>query len=143
MADVLDTAFDLDRPRSEAEWRELMTALARSLAVFMQREPRDLVIDATDDKPDAGAWSAFAHLRVLLSPAPLLEGQIIVGITVNVRKRAWITATVLMYADGKRIRGPGGKELFWLQFFGEWLAQGWTSDEFGEYESAEELPPLP
>jgi hypothetical protein len=144
MTDVLDSAFrNLDRPRSEAEWRELMTALARSLAGFMQREPLDLFIRAEDDKPGAEQWYASAYFRVLLAPVPRFEAQILLWMTVDVGSFASISGTVLMFADGKRIHGPGGKPLFHFQGGDEWEAQGWIIDEHGEYESAEELPPLP
>lgn len=54
-----------------------------------------------------------------------------------------ISADLLLFADGVRIRGPADGDLFHFAFTADrgWTSAGWQHDDNGEWESYSTLPP--
>jgi hypothetical protein len=143
MADALESVFDVNRRRSEAEWRVVLEALAGALSGLLQRDVVIAGVSAEDDNDGYASWGATAYIRILLSRLPLLEWSGTISVTVNVGEIVMISSDLLLFADGIRIRGPAGGDLFHLAFTEDqaWVSRGWMPDENGEWEAETTLSP--
>lgn len=143
MSEAFGLAIDVNSVRSAAQWRALLESLTASLSRRLQHEIVIVALHADDDQPGHASWGASADIRITLSRLPLLEASGTIAVTVNAGEVAMISADLLLFADGARIRGPAGADLFHLAFAADqgWSPVGWQLDHTGEWGAASTLPP--
>ena len=145
MSDALNAAFEVNRPRSQSEWRILLEDLAASLSRLLQREVLVVELRAQNDDATIASWGAAADIRVVLAPVPRLEAFGTIMVTVNVGEIAMISADLLLFAEGVRLHSPGSGSLYHLGFSADrgWIPAGWQLDDSGEWETCSLLPHRP
>jgi hypothetical protein len=118
-----------------------LAGLAARTGGLLQRDVVVTGFHADDDDRTHASWGATAYVRIVLSSLPLLEASGGIMVTVNVREAAAISADLLLFAAGVRIRGPGDCDLFHLAFTSDsgWASCGWMPDDAGEWESSTTL----
>lgn len=124
------------RPRSGAEWRQLLGGLVESLSGFtgIRFEPTSWFVG--DDRPGYACACNCVDVRGVINPALRLEACGVVCVTVNFGDAAWAACDLLLFVGGRRVCGPGGLGLVFLPYGEEgWSSQGWVIDENGEWES--------
>ena len=122
--------------RSEAEWRQLLSGLVASLSAFtgIRFEPTSWFVG--DDRPGHACASNCVNVRGVVNPALRLDACGVICVTVNFGEAAWASCDLLLFAAGRRVRGPGGLDIAFLPYSENgWVSRGWVVDENGEWES--------
>lgn len=123
-------------PRSEAEWRRLLGGLVESLSAFtgIRLEPTSWVVE--DDVPGYACACNCVNVRGVVNPVLRLDACGVLCITVNFGEAAWASCDLLLFAEGKRVRGPDQMDFVYLPYRESgWSCQGWMVDDTGEWES--------
>jgi hypothetical protein len=138
LEDIWDAA---PPPRGEDVWLSLMTQLAASLsdAAGVQLQPGPL-FTALHEPCSGISLAVTGHIHGPLGVA--LQGQI--SVTINHGENVQISADLLLFADGRRVRihGPtssAGELYVFVAHRSDarttWEPLGFVDDEWGEYEA--------
>jgi hypothetical protein len=122
--------------RSEAEWRQLLGGLVKSLSAFtgIAFEPTSWFV--SDDRPGHACASNCVDVRGVVNPALRLDACGVVCVTVNFGEAAWASCDLLLFVAGRRVRGPAGLDFVFLPYTeAGWSSKGRVVDATGEWES--------
>jgi hypothetical protein len=140
----LDTVFDTNRVRSAAKWRDLLAALSNALGRLLERHVMHVQLRVEEDDLAVACHPGALDFRVLPAPMPLLEACGTIAVTVDAGERVGVSAHLLLFVEGSRVRGPRNADVFQLEFTKAegWVPTGWRRDVHGEWESETALPSL-
>lgn len=122
--------------RSSSQWQhelgDLVSALSASTGI--EYRPTSWVVE--DDRPGFACACNCVNVRGSVNTALELDVCGVVFITVNFGEEAWASSDLLLFAAGRRVRGPGGTDLVHFSYTSEgWVSKGWMTDDNGEWES--------
>jgi hypothetical protein len=124
--------------RTADDWRALLDGLLESLSAHVGRPFRATSWFVHDDRPGYASSCNCADIRATINETLSLEACGVVCVTVNFGEAAWACCDLLLFASGRRIRGPKGVDLVALSYDGEGWVGGWTVDANGEWEAHSE-----
>jgi hypothetical protein len=120
--------------RTDAEWLRMLGGLVESLSVHtgIRFTPTAWFIE---DHPGYASAGGCVDVRGAVSPALRLEACGVVCISVNHSEAAWASADVLLFSGGRRVLGPGNREVVRFRYTPDgWVNDGWLFGECGEWE---------
>lgn len=122
--------------RSTTEWQQELTDLVDALSAFtgIGFRPTSWVVE--DDRPGFACACNCVDVRGAVNAALQLEVCGVICVTVNFGEEAWASSDLLLFAAGRRVRGPGGTDLLHFSYTSEgWVCRGWMIDDNSEWES--------
>jgi hypothetical protein len=121
--------------RTADEWRALLGDLIDSLSVHLGRLCRPTSWFVHDDRPGYTNACNCVDFRAIINEALALEACGVVGVTVNFGEAAWASCDLLVFASGRRVKGPEGMDLVAVTYDDAGWSGGWVVDSNGEWVS--------
>ncbi|APR81065.1 Hypothetical protein A7982_06412 [Minicystis rosea] len=122
--------------RSAVEWQQalgvLIDALSTSTGIAFQ--PTSWLVE--DDQPGFSCACNCVNLRGTINPALQLDACGVLCVTINFGEAAWASCDLLLFAAGRRVRGPDGADIIHFSYRDVgWVDNGWIADDNQEWES--------